>query len=79
MKGGIMDNMAELMQKGVVLAELQQALQIVQQAGYRVSKPKARRPANGAIATVNPLGHPYPHAKLYKQRAHIDQAVEQTL
>lgn len=44
---------------------LEQALQIVKAAGYRVSKPKEKRPANGEIKAVNPLNHPYPHAKLY--------------
>jgi len=48
--------------------ELEKALSIVRAAGYRVTYPKGKTKQNETkqgVATVNPLGHAFPHAKLY--------------
>jgi hypothetical protein len=41
--------------------ELQQAIETCRQHGYRVTKPRKRGEES---ETTNPLGHPFPHAKL---------------
>lgn len=41
---------------------LQEALTICRDAGYHVTKPRSSAARTGG--TVNPHGHPYPHAKL---------------
>ena len=44
---------------------LDEALNVVRAAGYRVSKPKPKpKPKPRQSDTVNPFGHAFPHARL---------------